>query len=417
MKRFTVLSVVLLSAAVLSAQGGPPIGVPRQPLGAGPWTFDTAEQHGIRVSVVASGLQNPWSLAFLPNGDMLVTERPGRLRLIRNGVLDPQPVAGLPKVGALRLGGLQDIVLHPQFATNNLIYFTYTKPGETAGLIANTLGRARWDGTALVDAQELLVVDPFWNGAGGAASRLAFGRDGMLYMSTGASAADQKEAQNPAVLRGKMLRLRDDGKPAPDNPFVGRSGYRPEIFSLGHRNTLGLAVHPESGAIWNAEQGPNGGDKLNVITRGGNYGWPEVSLGRAYEGPWQGEFARSGIERPQVVWVPSIAVSGLAFYTGDRFPAWKGNAIVGALRMGEIANTGHLQRVVFNGKGEEIRREMLLTDLRQRIRDVKQGPDGLLYLLTEENPGAVLKVEPVPLPGAPADRPAPARTGSSGSTR
>jgi len=393
--RHTVLLGVLLVIpyALVSAQRQ--IGVARTPLGEGPWVFDTAEQHKVRVVAVTKGLANPWSLAFLPSGEMLITERAGRLRLIRNGVLDPQPVAGVPLSKMQRLGGLMDVVLHPRFAENHLVYLTYSKPGEK-DLIATALGRGTWNGSALTNFQELFVVEPWWDGQGGAASRIAFGRDGMLYMTTGASVANMKDAQDPSHHKGKVLRLRDDGTVPPDNPFVGRAGYKPEIYSLGHRNQLGLAIHPQTGAVWSNENGPNGGDEINVILPGRNYGWPDVSLGRSYEGPWQGKFAREGIEPPLVYWVPSIAVSGMAFYSGDRFPSWRGNVFVGAMRFGEIAQTGHLQRVVFNERGEEMRREMLLTELRQRIRDVREGPDGLLYLLTDENPGALLRLEPVP---------------------
>ena len=392
--RHTVIVGVLLSTshAVVSAQRG--VGVPRVPLGEGPWVFDTAEQHKVRVVAVTKGLANPWSVAFLPSGEMLVTERAGRLRIVRNGVLDPQPVAGVPQSKMQRLGGLMDVMLHPRFAENHFVYLTYSKPGDN-DLIATALGRGTWNGSALTNFQELFVVEPWWDGQGGAASRIAFGRDGLLYMTTGASVANMKDAQDPSHHKGKVLRLRDDGTVPPDNPFVGRAGYKPEIYSLGHRNQLGLAIHPQTGAVWSNENGPNGGDEINVILPGRNYGWPDVSLGRSYEGPWQGKFAKEGIEPPIVYWMPSIAVSGMAFYTGDRFPGWRGNVFVGALRYGEIPQTGHLQRVVFNERGEEMRREMLLTELRQRIRDVRQGPDGLLYVLTDENPGALLRLEPV----------------------
>jgi len=238
------------------------------------------------------------------------------------------------------------------------------------------------------------VAQPYWNGSGGGASRLAFGRDGTLFMTTGASVANMMDAQEPSHHKGKVLRLRDDGTVPGDNPFVGRTGYQPEIYSLGHRNQIGLAIHPETGAVWSNENGPNGGDEINIILPGRNYGWPIVSLGRDYAGPWQGKFTQDGFEPPVAYWMPSIAVSGMAFYTGDRFPAWKGNVFVGAMRMGEIPNTGHLQRLVFNEKGEERRRELMLLELRQRIRDVRQGPDGLLYLLTDETPGALLRIEP-----------------------
>jgi glucose/arabinose dehydrogenase len=371
-----------------------PIGVPRDPFGDGPWVLDTAEQHKIRVSVVTKGLVNPWSMTWLPDGTMLVTERPGRLRYVRNGVLDPQSIAGVPEVRARGLTGLLDVLPHPKFAENRWLYLTYTK-GRADGLVATVLARGRLDGYTLTDVRDLLVVEPWWDGAGGAASRLAFGRDGMLYMTTGSGANAQiGQGQETNIHKGKVLRLRDDGTVPPDNPFVGRAGYKPEIYSLGHRNSLGLIVHPITGALWNTENGPNGGDEINVIEKGKNYGWPNVSLGRSYEGPWQGKFDAPGMEGPLVYWMPAIAVSNLAIYAGDRFPAWRGNAFVGAMRMGEIPNTGHLQRVVFNERGEEIRREVLLWELRQRVRDVKQGPDGLLYLLTDETAGAMLKIEP-----------------------
>jgi len=370
----------------------PPQGIPRDPLGDGPWTYRVAEGVRLKVSVVTKGLQNPWNLVFMPDGSMLVTERPGRLRVIRNGALDPTPVAGLPPIGAQRLGGLQDIALHPKFAENKLLYFTYSKT-DGKGMIMSALGRGRLEGSTLSDVKELIAAEPWWNGAGGAASRVAFDRDGLLFWATG-STPDSRESQEPGSLRGKVLRLKDDGTPAAGNPFAGKPGYRPEIYSMGHRNQLGLTIHPVSGALWSAEHGPNGGDELNIILPGRNYGWPDVSLGRDYDGPWQGAFQKDGIERPIVFWMPSIAVSDLLFYTGDKFPQWKGNALVGAMRYGEIANTGHMQRIVFNAQGDEIRREMLLTDLRQRVRAVKQAPDGSIYLLTEEAQGALLKLEP-----------------------
>jgi glucose/arabinose dehydrogenase len=367
--------------------------VARDPLGAGPWVFDTAEQHKLRVVQVARGLVNPWSLVFLPDGSMLVTERPGRLRVIRNGVLEPAPVAGMPRVAAERLCGLMEIALHPRFAENRFLYFTYSKPGDK-GTMVTTLARGVYDGTALTKVEELLVATPYWDCRGGAASRLAFAPDGLLFMTTGASGENREEAQDTTHLRGKVLRLRDDGTAAPGNPFIGRAGFRPEIYSYGHRNQLGLAFHPQTGALWNAEHGPNGGDELNIILPGKNYGWPGVSLGRDYAGPWQGKFAQDGMQPSEVNWVPSIGVGGLLFYSGDRFPAWRGNAIVGSMRYGEIPNTGHMQRIVFNERGEEIRREMFLTELRQRVREVRQSPDGYIYILTDETDGGVFRLEP-----------------------
>jgi glucose/arabinose dehydrogenase len=206
-----------------------------------------------------------------------------------------------------------------------------------------------------------------------------------------------QDAQDPSHHKGKVLRFRDDGSVPPDNPFVGRAGYKPEIYSMGHRNQLGLIVHSETGAVWSNENGPNGGDEINIIQPGKNYGWPIASYGRTYEGPWVSEKPwKEGTELPHVFWVPSIAVSGMTVYTGDRFPTWKGNVFVGALRTGEIPRTGHIQRLVFNDKGDELRRESMLTELKQRIRDVRQGPDGFLYLLTDEDQGALLRIEPAP---------------------
>ena len=387
------IAFVLLGVFTVAHAQQPPIGLPVPPLGAGPFVFDTAEAHRIRVSVVTKGLSHPWSLAFLPDGSLLVTERPGRLRVIRNGVLDPAPIAGVPRVRTDGNGGLMDVALHPRFAENQMVYLTYTKPVEN-GKGTPSLARGRLEGGALVDVRDLLVPDAY-EGNSGLNGRVVFGRDGMVYFSTGGNIG--KVSQDPGSLRGKILRLRDDGSVPPDNPFVNRAGYRPEIFTLGHRNTLALILHEATGAVWNSENGPNGGDEINIILAGRNYGWPVVSFGRDYPGPRVSEHpTREGMESPLVTWIPSIAASGLAIYTGDRFPVWKGNAFVGGMRTGEIPGTGHLERIVFNAKTEEIRRESMLGELRQRIREVRQGPDGLLYLLTDEDEGALLRIEPAP---------------------
>lgn len=375
-----------------------PSGIPAVPLPDKPVVYDTAEGQRIRVVVVTRGLSHPWSIAFLPDpstplgagGNMLVTERTGQLRLIRNGVLDPQPIAGVPAVRAQGLSGLMDVALHPQFAQNRLVYLTYTKPLQgTQNTLA--LARGRLEGHALTDVRDVFVA-----GAGtGGASRIAFARDGTIFMTTGGGG--EKGAQDPNSHGGKVLRLRDDGSVPPDNPFATRTGYKPEVYSLGHRNSIGLAIHPATGEPWQNENGPNGGDELNIIKPGRNYGWPIVSYGRTYPGPRQSEVPwQEGFEQPAVFWVPSIAISGLAFYTGDRLPKWKGDVFVGGLRTGEIPGTGHLERILFNEKMEELRRESLLVDLRQRIRDVRQGPDQLLYLLTDADDGAVLRIEPAP---------------------
>jgi glucose/arabinose dehydrogenase len=374
-----------------------PIGVPVPPLGAGPWVFDTAEQHKIRVSVVTKGLAHPWAIAFLPGSDMLITERSGRLRVVRDGVLDPRAISGVPQVRTDGNGGLMDVALHPQFSKNRLVYLTYTKPVGN-GMGAPALARGRLDGAALVDVRDLLVPDSY-AGNSGLNGRVVFGRDGKVYMSTGGRSQNDIDnvAQDPKSLRGKILRLNDDGSVPPDNPFVARAGYRPEIYTLGHRNTLGLIVHPETGMIWQHENGPNGGDEINIILPGRDYGWPVLSFGRDYAGPRVSVHpTREGTESPLVVWLPAIAVAGMAVYTGDKFPAWRGNVFVGAMTEGRIPGTGHLQRVVFNDKTEEVRRESMLRELRQRIREVRQGPDGFLYLLTDEEDGALLRIEPAP---------------------
>jgi glucose/arabinose dehydrogenase len=359
-----------------------------------PLELDSAEEHRLRVVVIAKHLEQPWSLAFLPDGSLLVTERVGRLRVVHDEKLAHEPVDGVPRVqtgGPRGLQGLMDVVLHPQFAENRWVYLTYHKPTIDGGG-ATTLARGTWNGTALVD-----VHDIFESGATETeASRLAFGHDGMLYMSISAPGSPHvHRSQDPGDYGGKVVRLRDDGTIPPDDPFVGRPGYKPGIYTVGHRNGHGLAMNPDTGDIWETEQGPNGGDELNVLRRGRNYGWPLVSFGRDYWGPRiSAEPTRDGMENPIVVWLPSIAITGMTFYTADRFPHWKRNLFVGGLREGGIPRTGQIQRIVFNDRWEELRREPMLTELKQRIRDIRQGPDGLLYVLTAEEDGALLRIEP-----------------------
>jgi glucose/arabinose dehydrogenase len=400
------VGAVVLCAALVAwwrpASGQQPdLGVAPVTLGAEPYVFDTAEQHRLRVVVVARGLSHPFSVALLPGGDALVTERGAGLRLVRGATgpsprLEAGPVPGAPTTDAYRGGGIQDVVLHPDFARNRLVYMTYNKAGPAGdgprrqGSV--TLVRGTFDGSAITGVEELLTGAPYGQSSG---SRLAFGPDGLLYMTTGAPF--DEAAQDPASLYGKVLRVRDDGTAPPDNPFVGRDGARPEVFSLGHRDQLGLTVHSATGAVLAAEHGPNGGDEVNRILPGRNYGWPRFSFGRDYEGPRISETPLGpGVEQPLILWLPSIAPTGLAVYTGDRFPAWTGNLFVGSARRGEIPRTGGLERVVLNDNLEELRRETLLTELHQRIRDVRQGPDGLLYVLTDEDDGALLRLEPAP---------------------
>ena len=358
-----------------------------------PMVYDTAEGMKIRVVVVTKALAYPWSLAFTPNGDILVTEREGRLRLIHNGVLDPKPITGGPVARNLGVSGepgavhgYMDIALHPNFATNHLVYISYTKPVD-AKTQTVAIARGRLEGNTLMDTKDVYVGDL-------GTSKIAFGKDGMLYVTS--VAVGGNDAQEVGKVGGKVLRLKDDGSIPGDNPFVGKAGAKPEVYTLGHRSSLGLAVNPTTGDMWLNENGPNGGDEVNVLKPGANYGWPLVSLGRSYPGPWQnGKSAtHEGFEGPIVYWTPSIAVSGMAFYTGDKLPKWKGDVFVGSLRTGEIPGTGHLERILFNDKWEELRRESLLTNLGQRIRDVRQSPDGYLYVITDMQEGAVLRIEP-----------------------
>jgi glucose/arabinose dehydrogenase len=370
-----------------------PTGLQDQPLREGPFVYKTAEGQDIRVTVVARGLEYPYSMAFLPSGELLVTERAGRLRIVRNGVLDPKPIANTPasryagksgSIGAVH--GYMSLVVHPRFSENHFIYFAYNKILDEKRTTISVM-RARLEKGALTDTKDVFVGE---NLRGTVA--LAITPDNMLWMATGGEGA-----QDPNTLVGKVLRLRDDGTVPPDNPFAVKDGHRPEIYSMGHRAALGLTVNPGTNEVWLSEMGPNGGDEINVIRPGKNYGWPLVSLGRTYPGPWQAksnEPTHQGYEPPVIFWMPAISVSGLTFYTGDRFPKWKGDLFVGGLRYGEVPGTGRLDRVLFNDKLEELRRESLLLDLHQRIRDVKQGPDGLLYVATDEVQGAILRIEP-----------------------
>ena len=367
--------------------------MPMPPLGDGPWTFATAEHPRIRVNVLARGLEHPWAIAFLPDSGMLITERVGRLRMFRDGRLDPRPIAGVPEVWRVQGTGLQDVAVHPRFTENRLIYLTYMRPTGD-GMGAPALARARLEGHELHEFEELLITEAY-GGPWGPNARVVFGPDGKLYVSTGSGGGMRDAAQEPGSLRGKILRLNDDGSVPPDNPFAERPGWRPEIWSLGHRNTLGLIVHPDTGEVWQHEAGPIGGDEINVILPGRNYGWPLLSFGRFRSGARVSAHpTREGYESPLVVWLPSITPAGMAVYTGDRFPAWRGNVFVGSLRRGGINGTGHMQRIVFNERMEELRRESLLAELRQRIREVRQGPDGLLYVLTDHTEGTLLRLEP-----------------------
>jgi aldose sugar dehydrogenase len=367
--------------------------------------FDTLTKQKIRIVRVAAGLVHPWSIAFLPDGrTILVTERAGRLRIIRDGQLDPRPVWEAPVPPRQTSDTLHFVAVHPRFSENRLVYISYPKFSDRGITLA--VARGRLEDSGLVDVREIFVADA-WETSGNLAGRIFFGPDETLYVTVGdrdrlcCIGKDDNslrlKAQELNNHVGKVLRLRDDGSVPQDNPFVGRVGAKPEIYTYGHRNTYGLAFNPETHQLWQAEIGPMGGDEINVLTPGKNYGWPLVSMGRNYTGtlvsdqPW----FRPEMENPRMFWVPSISPSSILFYTGDRFPSWKGNLFVGAL------SGKQLQRVAFNQPSQAERRESLLTQLDVRIRDVVQSPDGLLYVATElisggDNPdGTILRIEPV----------------------
>lgn len=396
-----IIAVLALSVAGHSADG-------QQAVSAddGPWVLDV-QTGEVRVVTVARGLVHPFSLAFLPTGDLLVAERNGKLRMIRGDRLEAQPIwisQASPEDG----DALKSVAVHPQFDTNGLVYVAYPRDGDDD---RNTLAiaRGRLNGAALEGVEEIFVADA-WETGGNLGGRILFGPDYTLYVTVGdrdvLCCVDYDDprlrlkAQDLDNHVGKTLRIRDDGGVPGDNPFVGRDDTSPEIFTFGHRNGYGLAFHPETGELWQAEIGPMGGDEINILVAGHNYGWPLVSTGRNYTGtlvsdqPW----ARPGMDNPRIHWVPSISPSSILFYTGDKFPEWRNNLFVGAL------TTRELQRIAFNQPSQAERRDGLLSELELRVRDVAQSPDGYIYLATERTfggsaaDGAVLRIEPVDEP-------------------
>jgi glucose/arabinose dehydrogenase len=363
------------------------------PLPEFPIFYETTE-YNIRVDKVADGLANPWSLAFLPDGDMLVTERAGRLRRIHDGTLSASPIAGVPEVKITVLGGLLDVLPHPDFANNQWLYLSYAKAHQDGKRSTTAIARGRLEAERLTEVQDIFIAESWSESPTNFGGRMVFGPDGMLYMSVG-ERQEQERAQDGRDHGGKLLRLRDDGSIPQDNPFVGRDDMLPEIYALGIRSPQGLAVNPRDGGIWENEHGPLGGDEMNIMRAGANYGWPLATHGRDYDGTSISDLTgRADLQDPFMIWIPSIAISGLSFYEGDVFPLWKGNAFVGSMVMGRTPMTGHVQRITFSDEGVALAREPLLQALRQRIRDVRAGPDGFLYVLTDHNPGAVLRVSP-----------------------
>lgn len=350
-----------------------------------------------QVVTVAEGLDHPWSMAFLPNGDMLFTERAGRLRIIRDGVLQADSIAGVPAVRAQGQGGLLEVALHPNFAQNRLIYLTFSKPNADASEGTTALVRGRFDGERLTDVEELFEAKAWSRRGAHFGSRIAFDGDGYLFMTVGDRGANpdpatvnSHPAQDLSNHQGTVIRLHDDGRVPDDNPFVGRPGALPEIWSYGHRNLQGLAFHPETGDLWSDEHGPQGGDELNLILPGRNYGWPVIGYGLQYGGTViHASTRQEGMEQPRHYWVPSIATSGLLFYTGDAFPGWKGSVFVGGLVGQQLA------RLTLDG--QHVTGEETLLEGFGRIRDIRQGPDGFIYLAIDARRGGrtpIVRLEP-----------------------
>jgi glucose/arabinose dehydrogenase len=345
--------------------------------------------HDFRVVEVVSGLEQPWALAFLPDGRMLVTEKAGRLRVVKDGRLDPRPLASLPEVAVYGQGGLMDVALHPRFAENGLVYLSFAARGAGGG-VGTEVARARLAGHRLEDLRVIFRQAPKGSTGRHFGSRLVFDRQGYLYITLG-DRGEMERAQRPGDHAGSVIRLHDDGRVPQDNPFVGRPGWKPEKYTLGNRNQQGAALHPRTGALWTHEHGPQGGDEVTLIRAGANYGWPVITYGVQYViGTQIGEgTAKPGMEQPLHKWVPSIAPSGMAFYAGDRFPGWRGSLFVGALK------AQLLVRLELDGE-KVVREERLLEGVLGRIRDVRAGPDGFLYLLNDASNGALARLEPAP---------------------
>lgn len=354
-----------------------------------------SQHHKYRVVTVVEGLEIPWSMTFLPGGDMLVTERPGRLRIVRNGTLLPEAVAGVPTVHAEGQGGLFEVLAHPNFSSNHLLYLTYAKPND--GGSTTQLIRAQWENDQLTNVEE--IFEAATQGRGHYGGKLAFNQEGFLFLTVGDRQApptgnlEEHPAQDTSNHHGTTIRLHDDGRVPEDNPFVNEANARPEIWSYGHRNPQGLAIHPETGDIWTHEHGPQGGDELNRIQPGGNYGWPVIGYGVNYGSGLaiHNSTLREGLRHSNHVWVPSIAASGMLIYTGQHFPEWQGNIFAGGLAGQQLA------RLTLTADKQEVEQEETLMQGLGRIRDIRQGPDDYIYIAIEGSDGAltpIVRLEP-----------------------
>jgi glucose/arabinose dehydrogenase len=395
----TVLILTAFGCAPAFADAGPE--TPKNPADTETVTITGTRDGPVayKLTTLASGLDHPWSIAFLPDGSMLVTERPGRLRVIRNGVLDPKPIAGVPPVyvQAGAQAGLFDIVLHPKFAENNIVYLTFAFGDASAN--ATRVVRAHYDGHALTDVQPIFTAAPTKDTGNHFGGRMVFIADGTFLLTIGEGFEYREKAQDLSVDLGKIVHLKDDGSVPDGNPFAGKPNARPEIWTYGHRNEQGLFFEAATGRVWETEHGPRGGDEINIIEPGKNYGWPVITYGMDYSGAYVSPHKEwPGMEQPLLYWTPSIAPAGFTIYHGDKFPGWEGDGFSGSL---VFKNVRHVN---FDANYAVVGQEELFKEIGMRIRDVRTGPDGYLYLLTEADTptllshgtgdGTVVRVEP-----------------------
>lgn len=380
-------TVLLGGAAAFAVAAGVTIAVAQSKSGA---DVVMSEKQPFSIETVAKGLERPWGLAFLPDNRMLVTEKAGRMRIVTPDGKLSAPVTGLPKVDARGQGGLLDVAVAPDFNDTRLVYFTFSEAGE-GGVNGTALGRGKLaaNGARLDDVEVIWRQAPKYASTKHFGSRIVFAPDNLMFVTTGERSDAEFRVKSQALdeTLGKVVRLTRDGKPAAGNPFADNPKAKPEIWSYGHRNVQGAAINPADGKLWTTEHGPRGGDELNRPEAGKNYGWPVITYGKEYSGADIGPSEKEGMEQPVHQWTPSIGTSGLAFYTGDAYPAWKGNAFVGGLAIPTLS------RLELDG-AKVTHEERLLTDLGERIRDVRQGPDGLLYMLTDSEDGGVIRLKP-----------------------